>query len=162
MYKHRKKTGSFVVRIKTIRIIYSIFVACVLRRTQNWTKNNILCCAVLRFQSISSYSFSSFLWFPSSEIIALHIQQTGVQETKSATRRRRKKTTSENSNEIFSFSIYIRKCFWHFFVQTMHEYIRENNVIAIFWIVLNRRHVSIKWKKETKWPDCLLFHLITL
>lgn len=72
-----------------------------LSRTQNWTKNNILfvvCFSINRFRLISfhfSSFLSSFLWYPSSQIIALHSRKQ-CQKTNGKNRASKEKNV-ENS-----------------------------------------------------------------
>lgn len=101
MYQHRKKTGSYIdidIFGESIGIIYSMFVVltCVHRRTQNWTKNNILfavCFGFNRFRLISFLSFflTSFFWFPSFQIIVLHRVNRARKLQRAIKKSRRKK-----------------------------------------------------------------------
>lgn len=172
MYQHKKKTGSFFSLLLQHQWdwdnLFNIFAGrlccrcccCFCCWTQNWTKNNIFFCVAsvsIDFVLFLSHFVPLISIFLIIALYAYAYRQTNVRWTECERKEERKRKTSKEKLKIqmnFSFQFIFVNDFWHFnlvFSWAIHsKYITTYNVIAIYWIVLNRRHMSIEQSEHTK------------
>lgn len=165
MYKHRKKTGSYSWLPSTIGdnlfnisfggrarvgayVLLCVCVCLLMSKTRKIQLKITFSVLLLRiYQSISSY----FLCHCSAPLIlSKRCWLLRVCILQSASERTKRKG-SENSKRFFFRYILFSSIFFFLSATFFHwahasKYI-TNNVIAIYWIVLNRRHMREYWKR---------------